>query len=1771
MPNKSRKYNKVNTSGNVTREVPFTEEHQVEYHEKFDTLWEQFGWQTPYVRNFIDGNKTIRIAVTALMTEEEMEDPTIDKAWEVEYKDGTHARLYTITQNGYEDHYVRRADPIDYFVEYINRAAQFGVWNDVEGHFCLMAGDTKDDGNRADFQLTYDMAALYNIETKSVDIYKVVITDDLKEDYLQDLEIDTDASDYDFNMYKEDCINRGYAEYELIESLDANQQKLKNLGLGTWLCKKAEIDEELTDGTKCLDNQWYDCYIVRYQNVIYALAGFKYDELISTSAFLGQNSLKKTMTTQQFADHMFVKWGLEDADGNGMTFGGTKIRETGDEFLLNYVPYTFKRHAYSGDIFYAMADANPLKGHPEEVYKFTCTMDPQYHIWTYTRELIEYSDAFMQWCGEGAYGTFDEDGKIYADGLLRADCDGNMYNIKPGPSTIYMVRKPMDPILYPEAEIIPAPMIQKVEFAWNGTGSNAEVNDIIDVIDFIDLDNKDKALAAGHAFWTYCNYERMYVPYTNNYVWYEENLTNSDDYLFRFDDQWFSIKNYVDDLYNESEHPLGSASSVHYDLTYDQVLDHVYTEWALGIRNEDDLVNRFGYDLEDYEFEKTFELDGQTYGKIKKSNGDIYIVEPHREESQIYSYTRYTEQEFIEYWLNHNCEYSTMKVYVEEVEELLEDILGERIVEISDGDLQTNQQIGWSTSAVTPYNLQGRLIAKLNYTPSGYKWVVENRIPTDDYRLAIKFRDAAEGALIDDIYKIDNAEPGVTLGIREDTHTYFKIEYDLDYDFLDAEVDEKVATEAYIIAKWLSENEVGETNDRFQRLKYKDSTYFTTDDNVGGYYCFEWDDENGILSHGYLYIVDSIDENNLDAVVTMQDCSADLKNDRVAKQIKAAIDDAELNVEFEINNKKNVITKVLPETEDLPERVIVISEDDIITYTYTMDNPNYPDLLTYDRSLVGIGVADYSDHMFCVWAENYNNLATKYVYDGVEYTYVSKTDGDRVISNPTATGVRFGNYVINTDATSGAKTYTYHGCTAEQVYMHELATQIKNGVTHTQLLNNYVIDGKYTIDPTCTWTIATKYEDGNFVGAKAYDSIYENDTTLLNVYARELDITEEDFFKHKFAIWLDNLSTALDANGKPKGLGQSCSVYNHVGIISTLIDTTGFKKHIVYNPEDEKYYRCTISYPSTEYPLYRVDMEDVTSLYTDEAFVTWLDSNEAFVGGLPYSLAGAYYGLEVVAKGMTTPMKMTEGTYIGHDVAYVTDGEKVYQIVYDADVEPKAVLSKKDVTDTLWADYQPYLTLRSYPQGITINDTLPRNNFNELSVYKDEYMNRVYPLGDGVGYMLGIEGSTVYVWNDSTNKICTVDLGNVVDGLTMINYTGTNYLTNYANYCIANMFTSSAGTISATQEAELMAYLNENVKALDNCTHVGVVTPSTDFGTNTITFYTVPSDWSSTTNRGHKWTMNNTSNWKTTVFDKKDETGPTMNGTLTSLGSKSSTYTRSDTSKGDITLTYAIPAGQVYVPALGSSSLSATGGTTSNNGGSIAAKNTIATKKSGTGNVTVAAYTAKVKAKDQEWSSMTGSTKVSNYKISNFFELSGGISGGAVSGTTSVSGTDVYYGAIGAPTITSTPTGYVEVNGVSMPYYTGTITVKIPNCYGASNKPWTQTLSYTKPAAPTTTNALDTDMATACGLSSTTVMQQVCTTPGEYYKKINGIDNWQAKFKRESGGSRYYIMPYSVPSSAVTIRAAKTVAGTWNSAVFGTASNIARTVTLNLKGYVGTL
>lgn len=206
--------------------------------------------------------------------------------------------------------------------------------------------------------------------------------------------------------------------------------------------------------------------------------------------------------------------------------------------------------------------------------------------------------------------------------------------------------------------------------------------------------------------------------------------------------------------------------------------------------------------------------------------------------------------------------------------------------------------------------------------------------------------------------------------------------------------------------------------------------------------------------------------------------------------------------------------------------------------------------------------------------------------------------------------------------------------------------------------------------------------------------------------------------------------------------------------------------------------------------------------------------------------------------------------------------------------------------------------------------------------------------------------------------------------------------------------------------------------------------------------------------------------------------------------------------------------------------------------------------------------------------SMTGSTKLSEFKLSNYFDMTGTISGGAVSGTTSASGTDVYYGAIGAPTITSTPTGYVDVNGVSMPYYTGTITVKIPDCYGASNKPWTQTLSYTKPAAPTASavanTLLNTDLATACGLSTATTINQVATSVGYFYKTVNGVSDWKMAFERASG-SKYYIHINSVPSAAVTIRNAQTVAGTWKSAVFGTASNIARTVTLNLKGYVGTL
>lgn len=34
--------------------------------------------------------------------------------------------------------------------------------------------------------------------------------------------------------------------------------------------------------------------------------------------------------------------------------------------------------------------------------------------------------------------------------------------------------------------------------------------------------------------------------------------------------------------------------------------------------------------------------------------------------------------------------------------------------------------------------------------------------------------------------------------------------------------------------------------------------------------------------------------------------------------------------------------------------------------------------------------------------------------------------------------------------------------------------------------------------------------------------------------------------------------------------------------------------------------------------------------------------------------------------------------------------------------------------------------------------------------------------------------------------------------------------------------------------------------------------------------------WSSTTNRGHKWTMTDTDDWKATEFDKKDSSGPSV-------------------------------------------------------------------------------------------------------------------------------------------------------------------------------------------------------------------------------------------------------------------------------------------------------
>lgn len=1499
---KSRKYNKVKPSGIVAKQVPFTDEHQVEYHEKFDTLWEQFGWQTPYVRNFIDGNKTIRIAVTALMTEEELEDPTIDKAWEVEYKDGTHARLYTKSNDAHEDHYVRRADPIDYFVEYINRAAQFGIWHDVEGHFCLMAGDTLDNGTYASYQLDSDMAALYNIDTGNVDIYVVSIPDDLKADYLEDLEIDTTDPSYDFALYKEDCINRGYATYAHVTSFDSDQQKLYNLGMGVWLCKKAEIGDTLTDGTRCLDRQWTDCYIVKYNTIIYALAGFKYNELISDLPFLGQHSLKKTMTVDEFNGHMFAKWGLEDADGDSQTFGGRKIRQLGDEYELNFVKYTFKRHAYSGDVFYVLADEDPTKGHPNEVYKITCEMDPQYHTWSFIKEMIEYSDAFMQWCGEGANETFDEDGKIYAEGLLHSDCDGTTYNKKPGPSVIYMVRKPMDPILYPDAEIITAPVIQKVEFSWDGIGSNAEVNEIIDVINFIDLDNKDKALAAGHAFWEYCNYERMYVPYTDNYIWYEENLTNSDDYLFRFNDEWFSIKNYEDDLYNESEYPLGSKTSVHYDLTYNQVLDHVYAEWALGIRSKEDLETRFDYDLEHYEFEKTFELDGKTYGKIVKDDGSVYIIETKREESQIYSYTKYTENEFVEYWLNHNCNYADMKVLVSEITELLEDILEERIVEISEEDVYTSEQIGWTTTAATPYNLQGRIIAHLKYTPGGYKWVVENRIPTDAYRLAIKFRDAEEGALIDDIYKIDNAEPGVTLGIREDTNTYFKIQYELDYDFLDADIDEKIATEAYIIAKWLSENEVGETNDRFQRLLYRESTYFTTDDNVGGFYCFEWDDEAGILSHGYLYVVDSIDEVNLDAVVTCVDCSSDLKNDRVAQEMRKAIEEAVLNEEFRINNKKNAITKTLAATEDMPERVILISEDNLLTYAYVMDNINYPDLLAYDRSLVGVGIADYTDHMYSVWAEKYANKSTHHVYDGTDMYYVSTTDGDRIIAvyDETVPGDHLTNFIniqISTDSTTGVKTYSPISVTRAQWQKHELATLLKNAQVHDDLGDGYAVDGIMvaTDDSDFIWTLATKYEGGVLTDIVAYDNVYEDTTTLLNVTDQELHLDSEDYYRHKFGIWLDTLSQSLKPDGTAAAIGSVCLLEEHEGITAIAIDTTTAKEHIVYDPSDEKYYRCTIKRPTTEYPLYDVEREDVTELFLDHAFVSWLRSADAFVGGPGYDTLGGYYGLEVVAKNMVTPYTInSDPDYEGEKCAYVSDGVHVFQIIYDDELESETdtykVLAKKDVTSGLWQQYLQYLEMNEFATTADSGSlaVYPRNGAGEITTFTDSaaVWDPAYVLTGGNDVLLNKCASTTagefwYLVYNTVSDSFTVytNIDNTVDGLyTVAPETSSHpeYDEHIRTYVLEQMFREKGGVLSPAQETAIMQYLSATYGPLDGCSHVGVVIPTEDFTTDKLTFYTVPSDWSATSNRGHKWVIEQAADWRNANFTDKDKSGPSI-------------------------------------------------------------------------------------------------------------------------------------------------------------------------------------------------------------------------------------------------------------------------------------------------------
>lgn len=68
----------------------------------------------------------------------------------------------------------------------------------------------------------------------------------------------------------------------------------------------------------------------------------------------------------------------------------------------------------------------------------------------------------------------------------------------------------------------------------------------------------------------------------------------------------------------------------------------------------------------------------------------------------------------------------------------------------------------------------------------------------------------------------------------------------------------------------------------------------------------------------------------------------------------------------------------------------------------------------------------------------------------------------------------------------------------------------------------------------------------------------------------------------------------------------------------------------------------------------------------------------------------------------------------------------------------------------------------------------------------------------------------------------------------------------------------------------------EDYGPLDGCSHVGVIIPADDFTTDTLTFYTVPSDWSATENRGHKWVIEDADDWRDANFTSTDKSGPSI-------------------------------------------------------------------------------------------------------------------------------------------------------------------------------------------------------------------------------------------------------------------------------------------------------